>query len=135
MFKTGKGNYRVSDSTRARFYVNLSNNFEYKPYLDFFNIKKFRIALTKFRVSSHRLSVEVGRWHRPNPIQHENRLCNCLGVVEDEYHFLLECTLYSNIRHVYICRRYYHHPNRPKFLELMSSTNETHIKKYCHFHL
>ena len=49
----------------------------------------FRIAFTRFRLSSHRLKIETGRWAR---IPQERRFCPC-GVVQTEKHVLCECPL------------------------------------------
>lgn len=40
-------------------------SFDFKQYLNSLNVKKFRVALTQFRTSSHRLEVETGRWQKP----------------------------------------------------------------------
>ena len=45
------------------------SNFNHQLYLKTVNVKKFRIALTKLRISSHRLEIEVGRCSRPNGIR------------------------------------------------------------------
>ena len=55
---------RLENSTRARFYVNIAN-FKHQTYLDNLTVKKFQQNLTRFRVSSHRLEIECGRWTRP----------------------------------------------------------------------
>ena len=55
-----------------------------------------RIIYSKFRLSSHRLMVETGRWSR---IPRENRLCDCgLGQVQDEQHVLCDCPQTADIR-------------------------------------
>lgn len=125
----------VSGSTRARFYIQLVNigSFEYKKYLDMVNIRKLRVAMTRLRVSSHRLSVESGRWHRPVSIPYERRLCTICDVIEDEYHFVLVCCNYSGLRHQFIPKRYYDNPNRNKLSELVSSDNMTIIKNLATF--
>ncbi len=46
-------NSRLQDSSRALFYRSISN-FEYHCYLDLISVKKFRVAVTRLRVSSHR---------------------------------------------------------------------------------
>ena len=56
---------RIAESSRAIFY-SLFSNFEHQLYLEAVNVKKFRVAITKLRVSSHWLETEVGRWARPN---------------------------------------------------------------------
>ena len=42
-----------------------------------------RIDFTRFRLSSHKLRVETGRW---NSIPREQRICNCGEGVQDEFH-------------------------------------------------
>ena len=66
-------NSRLTDSSRALFYRNFS--FGYKSYLDNVTTSKFRIALSRLRVCSHRLEIETGRWAKPIAIPIENRLC------------------------------------------------------------
>ena len=52
-----------------------------------------------FRVSAHRLEVETGRWHKPVAVPFNERKCRtCLNCLEDEFHFLLECPLYHELR-------------------------------------
>ena len=57
-------NSDLDHSSRARTY-RLFCNFIYQPYLSFIKIEKYRIALTRLRVSAHSLEFEVGRWHKP----------------------------------------------------------------------
>ena len=46
-----------------------------------------RITFTRFRLSSHRLRVEVGRWSRT---PHDQRICSCGTGIQDEVH-LFQC--------------------------------------------
>ena len=50
-------------------------SFGFHAYLDKLSIRKFRIALTRLRVSSHRLQIEAGRWSKPNSTPRNERLC------------------------------------------------------------
>ena len=86
--------------------------------LDSINISKFRTALTRFRVSSHRLAVETGRWHKPQPIEINERKCLLCNSLEDEFHFIFECPLYSELRQKYIKKYYWKKPCIPKFIDL-----------------
>ena len=53
--------------------------------------------MTKLRISAHNLQIETGRYTVPKtPI--ENRKCSHCGLIEDEFHFLLECSLYNTER-------------------------------------
>ena len=78
-------------------YARFKHEFEMEHYLDFITENKYKIALTKFRLSSHDLAIERGRLEH---IQRNNRLCRyCnLNMVENEYHFLLVCPLYRDLR-------------------------------------
>ena len=104
---------RLENSTRARFYIHISN-FKHQIYLDSLLIDKYRKWLCKFRVSSRRLEIGAGRWSKPNktPLD-KSIICNAL---EDEYHFILECSLCLNLRTQYINRYFLKRPNIVKFI-------------------
>ena len=87
------------------------------------NIRKYRVALTRLRVSSHRLEIETGRWHKPQKNPLSDRKCQLCNTLEDEFHFILECPLYHEYRQVYMKPYYWRKPNIPKFVELMTSHN------------
>ena len=79
-------------------------NFETEPYLLFNIPRRLRKYLAKFRTSSTSLEIEIGRH---NGILRENRLCklclkNNVYKVEDEFHMLLECPVYSELRKIYL---------------------------------
>ena len=54
-----------------------------------------RIVTTKFRLSSHNLAIEKGRWQRK---PREERLCPACNIVQDEQHALRECILNEDVR-------------------------------------
>ena len=111
---------RLENSTRARFYINIANC-QFQRYLELLKIEKYRKSLCKLRVSSHRLQVEMGRWAKPNKILFDNRKCRACKVLEDEFHFIIVCSFYKDLRKTYIKRYYWQRPNMPKFLELFST--------------
>ena len=54
-------------------------------------------AFIRFRTGSHTLEIERGRYTNPRtPI--EDRLCIKCNEIEDEIHFLIQCTAYENER-------------------------------------
>ena len=81
---------------------------------------KFRIALCKFRTRNSRLPIELGIY---NNVPRENRYCTkCQGnILGDEYHYLLECSHFSNDRKGYLKKIYLKHPSTLKLEELMHS--------------
>ena len=52
-----------------------------------------RITFTRFRLSSHRLRVEVGRWSRT---PRDQRICSCGTGIQDEFH-LFQCPLVRDL--------------------------------------
>ena len=125
----------INNSKRLRSYSRYKHSFELESYLDNINERKFKTALTRFRLSSHHLEIERGRY--PN-ISREERLCKFCNLrsVEDEYHFLLVCPTYIDIRRKYfkpyICRW----PTINKFDKIMSTNNKNEIirlSKYLYF--
>lgn len=87
----------INNSTRARTYV-IFADFKFQKYLNCINIEKFRIALSRLRVSSHRLEIETGRWNKPSAIPFDDRKCKNCFILEDELHFILKCSLYNELR-------------------------------------
>ena len=45
---------------------------------------------------SHRLFIATGRWCKPVPI--DDRKCITYNKLKDDYHFVLKCIHYSDLR-------------------------------------
>ena len=74
-----------------------------------------------FRSSSHQLMIEKGR-HIGIP--REIRFCiHCRYEIECEFHFLLKCPLYNNLRQQFIPNKYWEHPNNHKFKSVKTIRN------------
>ena len=110
---------RIENSTRASFY-NVFTNFGFSDFLKHVNVKKYRIALTRLLVSSHRLNIETGRWSN---IPRNERLCSICNKLEDEYHFLFECKLYDELRVKYIKKYYRSRPSMFKCIDMLQSNS------------
>ena len=79
-------------------------------------------AFSKLRMSSHRLAFESGRWVRPTRIPIDERKCSLCQVLEDEYHFVLECNVYAELRYKYIPKHYWKRQSMYKFVKLLNTT-------------
>ena len=124
---------RIENSTRARFYRFVRPNHQFNKYLNVVIPRAHRVALTRLIVSSHTLHVENGRWKRP-VIPYEQRYCHkCINKLEDEYHMLLECELYNDIRQQLIPRYYWTRPSMQKLLELICNERNKVIKAISKF--
>ena len=73
-------------------------HFRLHPYLSHVKEYTLRSALTRQRVSAHRLEVETGIWHKPRAIPYLHRKCIACNKLEDVFHFMLECSLNKEIR-------------------------------------
>ena len=78
-----------------RIYKLFKQNFGMEPYLEDIPDKILRRSLCSFRISTHRLRIERGRYCGEKP---EERLCDSCNVVDNEVHFLCECNKYDAMR-------------------------------------
>ena len=87
-----------STTNKLNFIQSLKTEHKPETYLNIHNFEHRR-AITKLRTSSHKLGIETGRW---NNIDREKRVCdNCLlNKIEDEAHFLFECHMHIQERHI-----------------------------------
>ena len=67
--------------------------------------------MSRLKMSSHRLQVESGRWHKSASVPVSERKCTICNKLEDEFHFMFECSLYTELRNKYIKSYYWRHPN------------------------
>ncbi|MGI9312379.1 MAG: hypothetical protein ACR2O9_02440 [Alphaproteobacteria bacterium] len=110
----------ISNNRKLYSYSTFKINIICEKYLSCINIMNYRRSLCNFRISSHNLNIETGRW---NNIPRNLRLCTCcnLNEVEDEYHFLLICPTYFNLRQTCIPESFHRFPSKDKFSFLMQS--------------
>ena len=100
-----KDNIISSESSRRVTYCNVMNTSlsVHNIYSKKHNISEYyRIAFTRFRVSSHSLAVETGRWNRRGRgrLPMDERLCSC-SEIQTEDHVLSDCPLTQYIRDEY----------------------------------
>ena len=105
--------YRHLTSENIFYLSNLQNNF-------------IRIALTKLRLGSHNLLIERGRWSN---IAFENRKCLLCNEIEDEYHFVVVCIKFHELRIKYLPKLLYLRPSMFKFVNFLNSRNVSDLKK------
>jgi len=58
-----------------------------------------------------------------------------MNVTENEYHFLMVCPLYNNLRKQYFKPYFCHWPTKQKLITLLTSTNKItllNVIKYIH---
>ena len=62
-------------SNKLRTYKLFKENFQLEYYLTAVAAVRYRIALTRIRVSCHSLSIETGRYQKPTSLPINQRLC------------------------------------------------------------
>ena len=116
----------INDSekyTKLRTYKLFKKEFCLENYLTLHDNINNVINIFRFRSSSHNLAIETGRYTRPKTPIDDRKCIHCnLNQVEDEQHFLLECSLYDN--------------ERTKLLQVIRQTkpnidHETTHNKFC----
>ena len=122
----------VQSNTKLEFYSMFKSDFTFESYLDVLNIRKFRYMYVSFRTGSHCLSIERGRYNNTPRDERICKLCNS-NSIEDEFHFLLVCGAYNDIRVEHISQKYITRTNLNKFKILMSSKNPIVIKSIATF--
>lgn len=122
----------INNSNRLEMYARYKHEFELENYLDFPTEKKYKIALTQFRLSSHDLAIERGRYENLSRNERACKYCNS-GLIENEYHFLLVCPYYRELRQKYLKPYFCHWPTLNKFDDLMSKTNKNIICNVAKF--
>ena len=110
---------KISTFSRLRHYCNFKTDYCYEAYLDSIFCSKYRIALFNLRCGVLNINVENGRH---NNIPREQRLCTLckLKKIEDEYHFLLVCPCYRDIRSRFLKTYYCAWPSYNKYINLLT---------------
>ena len=97
---------RLEESSKLEFYREVKTDHEFEKYLSWVKDRRHKSALTKLRISAHRLHIETGRYKKYDKVSktyintpREERTCSsCTNKIEDEYHFLLECSENLDLR-------------------------------------
>ena len=118
---------RLCDSSRASFYREIVTENSFNHMLDIVNVTSHRIALIRLICSSHRLGIETGRWQRPQ-IPRENRKCSACHKLDDEYHFLLECTLFSEYKRKFIKQYFGKRPSMMECTLLLNTSSKKELR-------
>ena len=118
----------VKNQPKMRTYCLFKDNVKMESYLMHETNIITRTIVSKFRLSDHRLEIEIGRYFRP-PKKPEERICTFCNTMEDEIYCLMTCNLNSEERKelfdeissakpVFNCL-----DTKSKFIYLMNETN------------
>ena len=88
--------HSLEHSKKLEFYKVFKEEYSLSDYLHQLKNFKERRSLVKFRISNHKLMIELGRYQTGN-IPREKRICPLCksNQVENESHFLIQCNKYT----------------------------------------
>ena len=86
---------KIMESPKAITYCKFKFNVSLENYLYQLRNIRHKIALTRLRLSNHNLLIETGRHLRPRVERNERKCFICRDKVENEFHFVIKCPLYS----------------------------------------
>ena len=84
-----------SGGNKLRTYKLLKSDYKMEPYLYFMGDRETRRNLAKLRCSNHSLLIESERYLK---LEIAHCICKRFYRIEDETHFLIECSLYTVTR-------------------------------------
>lgn len=123
---------------KLRTFYSFKSTFQRELYLDALSERDHQIALTKLRISAHRLEIENGRYCKKSI---EDRLCKKCdqNQIEDEVHFICDCSYYNSERDAFFKNITDQVPNFAslnsfdKMVWLMTCENTNFIEEFAKF--
>ena len=113
----------IANNRVLTLYKNYKLSFDFEHYLNVLP-NKLKVALSRLRLSSHQLCIKTERYSQ-NRVDRAQRICTLCNKpdIEDKYHFVLVCPIYSNLRQRYI------RPYVYKFTLLMQTEQKGMLQK------
>jgi len=128
---TQKWSAEIYESNKCINYRMFKDVFVFEKYLTELPCR-YSTAFSKFRMCNHKLPVERGRYRHILRSERKCNMCNS-DSIGDEYHFLLECDFFKDIRIKYVPKYYWNRPNSLKYKELISVSRKSTRLNICRF--
>lgn len=110
----------VFESRKCVNYRMFKKELKFEKYLTLLPCN-LRISFTKFRVSNHKLPIELGRHQH---IDRADRTCHLCEVVGDEYHAIFECPFFQELRIKFISKKLHFTANAEEYHTLFSDSQD-----------
>ncbi len=87
----------INNKTKLRTYIKFKHEYGVESYIEKFLSKRQRSILAQFRCGILPLKIETGRYIN---LKIQKRICELcdMNEIEDEFHFLIQCPLYFQLR-------------------------------------
>ena len=114
----------VSENEKCFYYKEFNCTPSLKNYFSVLP-KSLWVPFCKFRTTNHRLPIEFNSWNnffKPR----SDRLCNICNSkdIGDEYHYIMKCSAFKDLREIYIPNYYRTKPSVFKFVDLMKTNKK-----------
>ena len=112
---------------KLRLFKTLKLNYCVEPYLMLVGSVTYSQCIARFRLSSHRLRIETGRYVYPKLPVNARTCLRCNGAVDTEIHLLIDCPVHLTEREILFNVCYTYIPNfrnlspDEKFISVMTS--------------
>ena len=119
----------MSPHSQKLTHTQFRNRVKFESYVADIKNRNHRVTFTKYRLSDHCLMIEKGMHKRP-VLPREERFCPfCPSTVENEIHFLTQCSAYKNRNELFnmIVKEvpnFVNLDNKSKYIFLMSVTRK-----------
>ena len=116
----------IHESRKCINYRMFKNSLEIEPYLTMLDCN-LRRQIARFRCRNTRLPVVIGSYNNVEYIQRVCKMCT-RGEIGDEYHYLFNCTFFSQQRSQFLKSFYYKNPSSEKFENLFTVSENSMVK-------
>ena len=86
----------ASQNSMCKYYCDMELHIRCEIYTSMLS-DYFRVIISRWRLSNHRLNIEIGRYTKPKTPR-QDRVCNLCNVLEDEQHVIYKCPRYRELR-------------------------------------
>ena len=132
---------RLSDEHTQKLYSDVSENplcVSYRIFKNDANLEEYlyklnnkeRVLITRLRCGSHSFPVSNQRYL---PLDERNHCPHCPQEIGDEFHYILSCPHFHDMRIKYIDKVFWERPNVLKFSNLLSSKSKITLVKLSKF--
>ena len=127
----------IESLSKLRTYALVKKYFCVEPYILHIRGNHLITAMARYRMSSHDLNIERGRFNNPITPQNQRICTRCeLNEIDDEIHFLLHCSAMNNEREILfdsVAAIINIQPTNEMFLRIMTSGDMTVVKSLAQF--
>ena len=122
----------LNSSPKLKTYNYIKSSYGLEKYLNCVKNNKHRVALTRLTCSAHKLAIEEGRYRNIERAERKCLFCS-MNSIENEYHFILVCPSYLEIRRNILPSYYCRWPTKQKLKSLLSSDNSSLLNKLAKY--